>query len=163
MNTAVFGANSSLPPLVDRRGRLVWSAGENVFLFSAHVDAKQWRDSFQQPHSCEPFSVLNSVAFWSSSIRSLLLDLNLYGGTNPDSMFLLFCKQEARELAPKLAVMFRHLVKRVSFPACSRLADIVLVPKGSPSSEVKNVIHFSHFIFNLLSLSVERHFAYECT
>ena len=54
MKTAVFGASPSLPRLVDRGGRLVWSAEEKASLFSAHFDAKQWRDSFQQPHSCDP-------------------------------------------------------------------------------------------------------------
>ena len=40
----------------------------------------------------------------------------------------LFYKQVARELAPKLTVIFRHLVKESSFPACWRLADVVPVP-----------------------------------
>ena len=35
-----------------------------------------------------------------------------------------------------MAVIFRHLFKGGSFPACWRLADVVPVPKGSPSSDV---------------------------
>ena len=42
----------------------------------------------------------------------------------------------ARKLAPKLTVVYRHLVKGSSFPECSRLADVVPVPKGSPSTDV---------------------------
>ena len=46
--TAAFGARSSVPPLVNRGGKLVWSAEERVSLFSVHFDAKQCRDSFQE-------------------------------------------------------------------------------------------------------------------
>ena len=110
----VFAASSSLPPLVDRRGRLVLSAAEKVSLL-AYSDAKQCRDSFQQPHSCDPFPVLCSVAFRSGSIRRLLLDLDPYGGNDPDGMFPLFYKQVTRELTSKLAVIFRHLVNKLVF------------------------------------------------
>ena len=75
VKTAVFGASSSLPHLVDRGGRLVWPADETASLFSAHFDAKQCRDQFQLPHSCDPSPVLCSVAFHTSFIRSLLLNL----------------------------------------------------------------------------------------
>ena len=51
-------------------------------------------------------------------------------------MFPLFYKQVARELAPKLAVIFRHLIKGGSFPACWRFFDVVPVPKVLASSEV---------------------------
>ena len=44
-------------------------------------------------------------------LRSLLLDLNSYGGNDPEGIFLLFCKQVAWKLAPKVAAFFRHLVK----------------------------------------------------
>ena len=40
------------------------------------------------------------------------------------------------ELAPKLTVIFRHMVRGCVFPACWRLADVVPVPKGSASSDV---------------------------
>ena len=39
-----------------------------------------------------------------------------HGENNPDGMFSLFCMQVARELAPKLAVIFRHLIRGGSFP-----------------------------------------------
>ena len=69
---------------------LVRSAYKKASIFSAHSDAKQSRDSFHQPHSCHPSSVLCSVAFRSCFIRSLLLDLNPYGGNNLDGMCPLF-------------------------------------------------------------------------
>ena len=84
---------------------------------------------FQQPHSGNHSPVLCSVAFRSSFVRSLLPDLDSYFVNDSDTMFLLFYKQAARELAYKLTVIFRHLVKRDSFPACWRLAHAVPVPK----------------------------------
>ena len=52
-------------------------------------------------------------------------------------MFPLFYKQVARELAPKLAVIFRHLVRKDSFPKCWKRPDVVLVPKESSFSDVE--------------------------
>ena len=123
----------SLPPLADMGGRLILSAEEKPFLFSAHFDAKQFRDSFQQPHSYGPSPVQCSVAFMSSSIRRLLRNLNPNGGNDPDGKFPLFYKQLAWEQAPKLAVIFRHLVKGGCFPACWRLADVVSNIRGRVS------------------------------
>ena len=73
MKTAVFGASSSLQPLVHRGGKLVWSADVKASLFSAHFDANQCR-YFQQPYSCDPSPVLYTVAFRSNFVRSLLVD-----------------------------------------------------------------------------------------
>ena len=42
----------------------------------------------------------------------------------------------AWKLAPKLAVIFRHLVRGGSFLACWKLADVVSVPKRSAFSDV---------------------------
>ena len=75
-------------------------------------DAKQGRDNFQQSHSCDLSPVLCCVAFRSSFVRSLLLNLDPYGGSDPDGMFSLCYKQVTRELAIKLAVVFRPLVIR---------------------------------------------------
>ena len=99
MKTAIFGASSSLPPLVDREGKLIWSADEKACLLSAQFDAKQCRNHFQQPHSCDSCLVMYSVAFLSSFICSMLLDTNPYGENDPDGMFPFFYKQVARELA----------------------------------------------------------------
>ena len=66
----------------------------------------------------------------------MLLDLDPYGKNNPDGMLPLFFKQVARELTPKLTVIFRYLVKRGNFPACRRLADVVPAAKESRSLDV---------------------------
>ena len=78
---------SSLPPSSNRRGRLIWSADEKVSLFSVHFDGKQCRDCFQNPDSSDLSPVLCSVAFRSSFVHSLSLDLDLYGGSEPDEIF----------------------------------------------------------------------------
>ena len=39
-------------------------------------------------------------------------------------------------LARKLAAIFRHLVRGVSFSACCRLADVIPMTKESSSSDV---------------------------
>ena len=44
-----------------------------------------------------------------SPVRSLLLDLDPYCGNDSEGMFAVFHKQVARELAPTLAITFRHL------------------------------------------------------
>ena len=106
-------------------------------MLSSHFEAKQCRDSFLQSHSCNLFPVLCSVAFLSSFVRSLLLYLDLYGGIDPEELFQLFSKQVTRELAPKFAAIFRHLVKEDSFPACWRLlVGVVIEPNKSSSSDV---------------------------
>ena len=69
---------------------LVCSADEKASLFSAIFEAKQCSDSFQQPHSCDSSPVLCSIAFRSSFVTSLLLDLYLYDGNALGGMFLLF-------------------------------------------------------------------------
>ena len=113
--TAVFGANSSLPPLLDSRGKLVWSAEGKACLLSAHFDAKHRRDSFQQQQACDPSPVLRPVAFRSSFICSMLLNLDSYDGSEPDGMFPLYYKQIARDLAPKVAVILCTLLEEVVF------------------------------------------------
>ena len=69
-------------------------------------------------------------------MRSLILDLGSHGENNSDGIFPLFHNQGAWKLAPELALIIRHLVREGSFPACWRLADVVLLPKESSSSDV---------------------------
>ena len=95
VKTAVFGVSSSLPPLLDRGGNLVWSADEKTPLFSSHFDAKQCRNSFQKPYSCDSCTILSYVAFRSNFVCSLPLNLDSYGENDPDGMFRLFCNQVA--------------------------------------------------------------------
>ena len=123
-------------------------------LFSVYLDGKQCRDSFQQAHSCDPSSVLCFVAFQSSFICRLLLDLDSYGGNDPDGMVPLFYKQMNQELVPKMTVIFRHLVKGSRFPACWMSTDVVHVPKRSHSSDAGDYRPIS--ITSILSKEFEK-------
>ena len=58
-------------------------------------------------------------------------------------IFFIFYNQVVQELAPMFAVIFRHVVKKGSFPAYWRLADIVPVLKRSPFSDVRGYIPIS--------------------
>ena len=71
-------------------------------------------------------------------MKRLLLDLDSYGGTDPLGMFLLFWKKTAAVLAPRLAVVFRRLLRLGSFPVCWRVANVTPIPKCPPSSSVSN-------------------------
>ena len=99
---------------------------------SAQFDANPCRECFEQPHSCDPSPVLCSVAFRSSVVPKLLLDLVPYDENDRDGILPHFYKQVAKELAPKFAVNFRHLVKRSSYLACWRLADVVRCQRYLP-------------------------------
>ena len=83
--------------------------------------------------ACFPWPVCNSLAFCTSVLRHLLLDLDSYGGVDP-----LFFKMVADIVAPKLSVIFQRLIRSGSFPACWRSANVAAVPKGSPSMEKEN-------------------------
>ena len=67
----------------------------NVDLLSDHFDGKQSRESVDLPLTCHPFPSLTSFAFRSSEVRSVLLDLDPYGGSDPLGMFPLFLERTA--------------------------------------------------------------------
>ena len=112
---AIFTASSSLPPLMDRGGRLVWSADEMASLFSAHSDAKQCRGSFNSLILVTFFRycVLLPSRLALYNICFLILDFQKVEMIL--TKFLLFYKQVARELTPKLTVICRHLDKGLVF------------------------------------------------
>ena len=71
-------------------------------------------------------------------MKRLLLNLDSYGGTDPLEMFPLFLKKTAVVLAPRLAVVFRRLLRLGSFPVCWRVANVTPIPKGPPSYSASN-------------------------
>ena len=71
-------------------------------------------------------------------MKRLLLDLDFSGGTDPLGMFPLFVKKTAVVLAPRVAVVFRQLLRLGSFPVCWRVANVTQIPKGRPSSSASN-------------------------
>ena len=71
-------------------------------------------------------------------MKRLLLDLDSYCGTDPLCMFPLFLKKLAKVLAPRLAVVFRRLLRLGCFPVCWRVANVSPIPKGPPYSSASN-------------------------
>ena len=91
-------------------------------LLSDHFDSKQSRESVNLLLTCHPSPSLITFALRSSEIRHLLLDLDLYGGTDPLGTFHIFLKRTADVMASCLSVVSQTLVCMGSFPACWRQA-----------------------------------------
>ena len=102
LKSAVFGSNSSLPPLLSEGGGLVCESVGKADLLSGHFDSKQSREVVDLPLTCHPSASLTTFAFRSSEVRHLLLDLVPYGGTDPLGMFPLFLKRTADVWPPVL-------------------------------------------------------------
>ena len=134
----MFVSISSLPPLVGPGGGLVCGSVGKADLLSDHFDSKHSRESVDLQDTCHPSPSLISFAFRSSEVNRLLLDLDLYGGTDPLGMFPLFWKRTADVLAPRLSVVFRRLLRLGSFPAYWRQDNVTTIPKGPSSSFVAN-------------------------
>ena len=107
-------------------------------MLSAHFDGKQSRDLLDLASTCHPSHSLTTFAFRSRKVKRLLLNLDSYGGTDPFGMFPLFLKKRAEVLAPRLAVIFRRLLRLGRFPVCWRVANVTPIPKGPPSSSASN-------------------------
>ena len=138
LKSAVFGLSLSLPLLVGGGGGLVCKSVGKADLLSDHFDGQQSRESVDLPLTCHPSACLTFLAFRSSEVRHLLLDLDPYGGSNPVGMFSLFLKRTADVLASRLSIVFRRLVCLGSIPACWKQANGTPIPKGPPSSSVAN-------------------------
>ena len=69
-------------------------------LLSDHFDSKQSREAVDLPLTCHPSPSLTTFALRSSEVRSLLLDLDPYCGTDRLGMFPLFLKRTADVMAP---------------------------------------------------------------
>ena len=140
MKSAVFGSSSdsSLPPLIGAGGGLVCESVGKADMLSAHFDGKQSRDPVDLPSTSHPSPSLTTFVFRSREVKRLLLDLDSYGGTDPLGIFPLFLKKTAEVLGPRLAVVFRRLLRMDSFPVCWRVANVTPIPEGSPSSSASN-------------------------
>ena len=78
LKSAVFGSNSSLPPLVREGGGLVCESVGKADLLSDHFDRKQSWEVVDLPLTCHPSTSFTTFAFRSSEVRRLLLDLDPY-------------------------------------------------------------------------------------
>ena len=90
LTSAVFGSNSSLPPLVGPGEGLVCESVGKADLLSDHFDSKQSRESVYLLVTCHPSPSLITFAFWSNTVKRPMLDLDPYGGTDPLGMFFLY-------------------------------------------------------------------------
>ena len=134
LKSSLFGVDSSMPPLLEPDGSMSFEPLRKATLLSNTFISKQRDQELMLPLTCFPSPKLNSVAFKSTELKNYLLDLDSYGGTDPDGFFPLFFKKIATILAPKLAVVFRLLLKSGSFPSCWRKANITPIPKGASAS-----------------------------
>ena len=102
LKSAVFGSSSSLPSLVGGGGGLLCECGGKADLLSDHFDSKQSRESVDLSLTCHLSPSLIALAFRSTEVRHVLLDLDPYGGTDPLGMFTIFLKRTSDVLAPWL-------------------------------------------------------------
>ena len=78
--------------------------------------SKQSGQVLNLPSTCFPCPKLTYFAFRSSEVKSYLNDLDSSGGADPNQIFPMFLRNSAFILAPKLAKIFRYLLKAGSFP-----------------------------------------------
>ena len=85
-------------------------------LLSHNFDGKQSRESVDLPLTCRPSPRLTTIAFRSSKVRRLLLDLDPYGSTDPLGIFPFFLQRTADVMD---TVVFWLLSKCIVLAACS--------------------------------------------
>ena len=70
-----------------------------------------------------------------------MLELDPYGGTGPDGIFLLFFVKTANYLAPKISTVLCKLVRIGGFSMCWRVGNITQVPKSSRANSCPSDYH----------------------
>ena len=88
-----------MPLLLSEGGGLVCESVVKADLLLDYFDSKQSREAVDLPLTCHPSPSLTNFPFRSREVRRLLLDLDLYGGTDPLGMFPLFLKRIADLMA----------------------------------------------------------------
>ena len=103
--------------------------------FTDVFDIKQSNNSLTVPQSCFPEAELTTFAFRSGEVKKLLLELDPYGGAEPNDIFPLFFVKTANYVAPKISTVLRKLAIIGGFSMCWRVGNITMVPKsGSANS-----------------------------
>ena len=72
------------------------------------------------------------MAFRTSVLLRLLLDLDTYVGVDPLDVFSQFIKMVSDIIAPKLSIIFRGLIRWGSFLENWRSANVTAIFKGAP-------------------------------
>ena len=144
-----------MPPLLKPNGSLAYSPEEKSTLLADIFDAKQSAEELIIPQSCHPEAKLTRIAFRSFEIKRLLSDVDPYGGAGPDGIFPSSFKETADILAPKIAVIFRKLVRTGRFSLCWRTANVTPISKvGTATSSPQD--HRPISITPILSKVYER-------
>ena len=138
LKSSLLGVEPSIPPLLKPDGSITYHPLDKATILAESFNSKQSREEIQLPLGCHPLPAFNTFAFRSSEIKFLLSNLDTYGGTDPNGLFPLILKRLSSQLAPKLAVIFRLLVRQGSFSGCWRSGNITPIPKGSSSSPSPN-------------------------
>ena len=116
----------------------ILAPAEKASLPGSQFDIKQCHEKFVTPLCCFPQSWCNSLAFLNSVLLRLLLDLDMYLGVDPLSVFSLFIKKVADIITPELSMIFLWLIRLGSFPECWQSANVTAIPKGAPSPDREN-------------------------
>ena len=77
---SIFSVKPSIPAVRGHGGGLVVAPAEKASLLDSHFDSQQCREQFVTNLSCFPQSMCNSLAFRTSVLLRLLLDLDMHGG-----------------------------------------------------------------------------------
>ena len=94
------------------------SPAEKESLLGLQFDSKQCRKQFVTRLHCFPHFRCDYLAFWTSVLLRLLLDLDTYGDVDPLGVFPLFLKMVADIIANKLCIIYRGLIRLGLFPEC---------------------------------------------
>ena len=93
LKDTIFGVKPSIPAIFRPRGDLAVAPAGKASLLGSQFDSKQYREQFVTPLSYFPQYRCNSLAFRTSVLLRLLLDLDTHGGVNPLGVFPLFLKK----------------------------------------------------------------------
>lgn len=93
VKSSLFGTDSTTPPLQDSDGSFTFDSLRKAIILSRIFINKQSDQELSLPLTCFQRPSLSSVAFRSSEVKRYLLDLDSFGGTDPDGFFPLFLKK----------------------------------------------------------------------
>ena len=141
LKSALFDIDDGMPPLLKPDGSLTHCTKEKATPFANIFEEKQSGEELTLPQSCHPEARLTTIAFRSSEIEQLMLNLDPYGGSGPDGMFPLFFIKTAHFLAPKIAVVFRKLTREGKFSLFWRIANITPTSKSVTAGSCPSDYH----------------------
>ena len=111
------------------------ATAEKASLLGSQFDSKQCHEQLVTPLSCFPQPWCNFLAFRTSVLLCLLLDLDTYGDIDPFCVFSLFLNKVVDIIAPKLSIIFSWLIRLGSFLECWQSANVTAILKRAPSPD----------------------------